>query len=96
MLEAPVLLHLEHEQRWGFDEHDTRVALLWDLLVAHSKKRLVGRNFSRHACFAVPTHRINHAKLGKSQTASFRGSIFNRKLFVFRMKVCRETSWAGS
>jgi hypothetical protein len=35
--DAPVLLHLGHEQRWSFDEHDTRVGLLWDLLAAHSE-----------------------------------------------------------
>jgi hypothetical protein len=59
MLEAPVLLHLEHEQRWGFDEHDTRVALLWDLLVAHSEKTPSGEKFlqTRVFCGADPSNK---------------------------------------
>ena len=46
MLDVPVLLHLGHEQRWGFDEHDARAALLWDILIAHSGKTLSGEKSS--------------------------------------------------
>lgn len=46
-LDVPVLLHLGHEGRWSLDEHDARVALLWEVLMAHSRKTQSGENLSQ-------------------------------------------------
>lgn len=53
-LDVPVLLHLGHEGRWDFAENDTRAALLWDTLNAHSRRTLNGEKLasSRVLCGA--------------------------------------------
>jgi hypothetical protein len=65
MLDAPVLLHLEHEQRWGFDEHDARVALLWDLLVSHNEKKPGKEELSERGVFFGAGRSIEPRKVGQ-------------------------------
>ena len=42
MLDAPVLLHLDHEQSWRVDDCDAQAAQLWDVLIAHTRKTMSG------------------------------------------------------